>query len=115
MSTKGQRGTERATGADLRRTRDRRSIAREGEGQARGRRATDAGASRSAGALEKASGSRHKRRSTSDGREPLVVYLRPEAIKSLKMAALEGDTTASAIVAAAVDGWLRANGRANRR
>jgi hypothetical protein len=48
-----------------------------------------------------------KRRSTRDGREPLVVYMRPESIKALKMAALEHDTTASAIVADAVASWLR--------
>ena len=64
---------------------------------------------------DRSPGAPRKRRSTSDGREPLVVYLRPEAIKALKMAALEGDTTASAIVASAVEGWLRGNGRGVRR
>jgi hypothetical protein len=48
-----------------------------------------------------------KRRATRDGREPLVVYMRPESIKALKIAALEHDTTASAIVAEAVTFWLQ--------
>ena len=52
-----------------------------------------------------------KRRATSDGREPLVVYMLPESIKALKIAAVEQDTTASAIVTAAVDAWLRKAGR----
>jgi hypothetical protein len=60
-------------------------------------------------------GATRKRRATSDGREPLVVYLRPEAIKSLKIAALERDTTASAIMADALDLWFRAPGRTVRR
>ena len=49
-----------------------------------------------------------KPRATRDGRQPLVVYMRPESIKALKIAALEDDTTASAIVAAAVASWLDA-------
>jgi hypothetical protein len=49
-----------------------------------------------------------KRRTTRDGRQPLVVYMHPESIKALKIAALEHDTTASAIVAEAVTVWLRA-------
>jgi len=48
-----------------------------------------------------------KRRATSDGREPLVVYMLPESIKALKIAAVEQDTTASAIVTAAVDAWMK--------
>lgn len=47
------------------------------------------------------------KRATRDGRQPLVVYMRPETIKALKIAALENDTTASAIVADAVSSWLR--------
>jgi len=47
-----------------------------------------------------------KRRATRDGREPLVVYMPPESIKALKFAALEYDTTASAIVQDAVTRWL---------
>lgn len=109
------RGTERTVASDQRRTSDRRRMAREGEGKARGRRATDLADGKSGGGGESLSSSQRKRRSTSDGREPLVVYLRPESIKALKMAALEGDTTASAIVAGAVDGWLRANTRPVRR
>jgi len=49
-----------------------------------------------------------KRRATRDGREPLVVYMQPEAIKALKIAALQHDTTASAIVSEAVSAWLDA-------
>jgi len=52
-----------------------------------------------------------KRRATRDGRQPLVVYMRPEAIKALKIAALEDDTTASAIVATAVSAWLQLRGK----
>lgn len=48
-----------------------------------------------------------KRRATSDGREPLVVYMLPDSIKALKIAAVEQDTTASAIVTAAVESWLK--------
>lgn len=53
-----------------------------------------------------------KRRATSDGREPLVVYMFPEAIKALKIAALQLDTTASAIVSEAVSAWLQAIAKA---
>ena len=56
-----------------------------------------------------------KRRATRDGRQPLVVYLRPEVIKAVKIAALEHDTTASAIVAHAVSSWLRARSKRNKR
>ena len=52
---------------------------------------------------------RSAKRATSDGRQPLVVYMRPEAIKALKISALENDTTASAIVADAVAFWLRSH------
>ena len=114
MSAKSQRPTERGTAADQRRTADRRAAARDGEGRTRGRRATDIGDARPGGAGS-AGISGRKRRSTSDGREPLVVYLRPEAIKALKIAALEHDSTASAIVAQSVDTWLRAHGRPPRR
>jgi hypothetical protein len=44
-----------------------------------------------------------------------VIYLRPESIKSLKIAALERDTTASAIMADALDLWFRTAGRSARR
>lgn len=40
-----------------------------------------------------------------------MVYLRPQSIKALKIAALENDTTASAIVADAVESWLRAQSK----
>jgi len=48
-----------------------------------------------------------KRRATRDGREPLVIYMLPDAIKALKIAAVEQDTTASAIVTEAVTMWLK--------
>ena len=44
-----------------------------------------------------------------------MVYLRPESIKALKLAALERDTTASAIMADALDLWFHAPGRPARR
>jgi hypothetical protein len=52
-------------------------------------------------------GASPKRRTTRDGRQPLVVYMRPESIKALKMAAVENETTVSALVAEAVAGLLR--------
>lgn len=55
-----------------------------------------------------------KRRVTRDGRHPLVIYMRPEAIKALKMAALEDDTTASAIVGDAVSYWLASRAKGKR-
>lgn len=54
---------------------------------------------------------RRKRRATSDGREPLVVYLLPNCIKALKIAAVELDSTASAIVGEAVAAWLLKSAR----
>ena len=56
-----------------------------------------------------------KRRSTRDGREALVVSMPPLLIKSVKIAALERDTTASAIVIEAVDSWLRLHTRTGGR
>lgn len=56
-----------------------------------------------------------KRRATSDGREPLVVYMLPDSIKALKIAAVEQDTTASAIVTAAVDAWLKKAARSGAK
>ena len=86
-----------------------------GEGQARGRRATDGDEGRTATSSGGQAATPRKRRSTRDGREPLVIYLRPETIKALKIAALDDDTTASAIVAESVEGWLRGRGRSPRR
>ena len=91
---------------------DRRSAERRAKprkGSARGRRATDR-----TGADETVTGGR-KRRSTRDGREPLVIYLRPESIKALKIAALEDDTTASAIMTEALGAWFRDRERPTRR
>ena len=114
MATREPQSNESGKPVDQRRSADRRAAPREGQ-SARGRRATDAAAARSASANAKSGGATRKRRATSDGREPLVVYLRPEAIKSLKIAALERDTTASAIMADALDLWSRASGRTVRR
>jgi hypothetical protein len=66
-------------------------------------------------AADKSGGPSRTRRATRDGREPLVVYLRPESIKALKIAALERDSTASAIMADALDLWFHAPGRPARR
>ena len=56
---------------------------------------------------------RTEKRATRDGRQPLVVYMRQEAIKALKIAALQAATTASAIVATVVATWLQS--RAKRK
>ena len=61
------------------------------------RRASDRNADASRAPAESAPS--RKKRATSDGREPLVVYMLPAAIKALKIAAIEQDSTASAIVA----------------
>ena len=52
-----------------------------------------------------------KRRATKDGREQMLVYLFPEGIKELKLAAVEGNRTVSSIVGEAVNEWLQRNGR----
>ncbi len=108
MATKGPRSTQPAI--DQRRSPDRRAKPREGQS---GRRASDITDPRSSS--ESPTGSGRKRRSTRDGRQPLVIYLRPEAIKALKIAALERDTTASAIMADVLDAWLDARQRPGRR
>ena len=102
MGTKGPRSPL----VDQRRSPDRRAAPRQGQGSARGRRATDLADTRAASAGDVAGASGRKRRSTRDGRQPLVIYLRPESIKALKIAALERDSTASAIMADALDTWL---------
>ena len=104
MATKGPRSSQPLV--DQRRSPDRRAAPREGQGSARGRRATDLVDARATTAGAGASSSGRKRRSTRDGRQPLVIYLRPEAIKALKIAALERDSTASAIMADVLDAWL---------
>ena len=70
---------------------------------------------RPAPAVDELGAPSRKRRATRDGREPLVIYLRPESIKALKITALERDTTASAIMTEALDLWSRAHGRPTRR
>ena len=102
MATKGSRSTQPLV--DQRRSPDRRAAPREGQGTARGRRATDLPDAHAASPA--AAGAGRKRRSTRDGRQPLVIYLRPEAIRALKIAALERDSTASAIMADVLDTWL---------
>jgi hypothetical protein len=56
---------------------------------------------------QKPTATRKGRRSLRDGREQMLVYLRPEGIYQLKEAVLraEGESV-SAIVAAAVNEWL---------
>ena len=111
MASRPDRSAERKGHADQRRTADRRAAVR--ANGSRGRRATDAPPDARDGATS--SDQPRKRRSTRDGREPLVVYLRPDAIKALKIAALEHDTTVSSILAEQADSWLRAQGRPPRR
>ena len=113
MATKGPRSNSPIL-VDQRRAPDRRASPRTGQGSARGRRATDLIDAEAAAHANKPGGPSRKRRSTRDGREPLVIYLRPESIKALKMAALERDTTASAIMAEALDTWLGARRSARR-
>jgi len=115
MATRTDRSSERAASADQRRSGDRRTAIRAGAGRSRGRRATDDADARAGDSPAKSRGAPRKRRSTRDGREPLVIYLQPESIRALKMAALEADTTASAIMADVLAVWLRAQGRATRR
>ena len=115
MATREPRPTAPAI-PERRRSADRRSKPRDGQGGRKGRRATDVAAdARAAAGLENSDKSPRKRRATSDGREPLVIYLRPESIKALKIAALERDVTASAIMADALGLWFRSEGRAPRR
>ena len=114
MAIRSNRSDERKVQVEKRRLADRRASVR-GSGST-GRRATDvAPEPRSASPAGERAGGARKRRSTRDGREPLVVYLRPEAIRALKIAALETDTTVSAIVADQMDAWLRAHRRSPRQ
>ena len=53
-----------------------------------------------------------KSRALADGRVQMLVYLPPSLVKAIKRHALEADTSASAVVEAAVDAWLRRNGQA---
>ena len=112
MTIRSDRPGDRKGQIDQRRTADRRAAVR--ASGSRGRRATD-NSDDPRQATDRSAGAARKRRSTRDGREPLVVYLRPESIKALKIAALENDTTVSAIVADQTDAWLRAQGRPPKR
>ena len=111
MGTKKAGLAEPGVLLDKRRSTDRRTLARTQDGSKGGRREADADSRQATSSADQAPGVPRKRRATRDGRQPLGVYLRPTAIKALKMEALERETTASAIVADAVDGWLRANGQ----
>lgn len=60
---------------------------------------------------EKREKSSPKRRATKEGREQMLVYLFPEGIKELKLAAVEESRTVSSLVAEAVNEWLQKHGR----
>ncbi len=45
-------------------------------------------------------------RARADGRRPLLVYLRPDLIKKLKMAALDESKPAYALTEQAIRNWL---------
>jgi hypothetical protein len=112
MSAERKRTTHASPALDRRQPSARRSAAREGaDAQPSGRRKSDIASGAGDTALRTQTERAATRRSTRDGREPLVVYLRPESIKALKFAALEEDSTASAIVAEAVSTWLEARVR----
>ena len=113
MAVRGSRPSQPLV--DQRRSPDRRAAPREGQGSARGRRASDLADARPASTGDRPDSTGRKRRSTRDGRQPLVIYLRPESIRALKIAALERDTTASAIMADALDAWLDSRPRPVRR
>ncbi len=48
---------------------------------------------------------------TRGGRKQFLVYLQPEGIQAIKMIALERETTASEVVAEAVNEWLQRQGK----
>jgi hypothetical protein len=50
-----------------------------------------------------------------DGRKALLVYLRPELIKRLKLAALDEDRPAYQLTEEAVSEWLAARERTRKR
>ena len=50
-------------------------------------------------------------RSRPDGRKALLVYLRPDVIKQLKIAALDEDRPAYALAEEALSAWLAARRR----
>jgi hypothetical protein len=116
MPSRSRRAAEADTVFDRRRSAaDEAAARRVAQGQSR--RATDGTkgelVARVAAESDEPRASR-KRRATSDGREPLVIYMPPETIKRLKIAALEHDTTASAIATEAVVAWLRDAGHTVR-
>jgi hypothetical protein len=115
MGSKDQRTSAHSSVFDRRRSSDSPHPAT-GRGSEGGRRADDqkrgAGApasrdARSRDVTGRGGEGTRKKRATRDGREPLVIYMPPASIKALKIAALEHDTTASAIVTEAVSLWLR--------
>ena len=52
-----------------------------------------------------------KRGRTKGGKAQLLVYLQPGGIRELKIAAIDRGTSASAIVAEALNEWFQRNGR----
>jgi hypothetical protein len=116
MAPRSPRAANADTVFDRRRVSDARG-ATTGQPQSLGRRRAgddQHGTSRRATVERSSSGEEpapRKRRATRDGREPLVVYMLPDAIKALKIAAVEQDTTASAIVTEAVTMWLNNTAR----
>lgn len=57
------------------------------------------------------SGEPPKRRTLGDGRVQMLVYLPPDVVKAIKQAALDDDTSASAVVEEAIEAWLARRGR----
>ena len=54
-------------------------------------------------------------RTRADGRKPLLVYLRPDVIKRLKMAALDEDRPAYELTEEAVYEWLAGRDQGRKR
>jgi hypothetical protein len=65
--------------------------------------------------MTKASPAKSLGRVRADGRRSLLVYLRKEVIKKLKMAALDDDRPAYEITEEAVTEWLAAREQGRRR
>lgn len=53
---------------------------------------------------------KRRTRQRADGRRQLLVYVSPDVIKEVKKVAVDDDTTASAIVEAALKDWLEKHG-----
>ncbi|TXL71561.1 hypothetical protein FHP25_29745 [Vineibacter terrae] len=61
--------------------------------------------------MAKRTSSRPIRQARSDGRKSLLVYLRPDVIRRLKVAALDQNRPAYEITEEAVSAWLSARDR----